>query len=357
MLRKWIVSAPSNIALIKYMGKEDSSLNLPANSSLSMTLDQLCTWVEIERNSFGSDGVLFIPELPRELDRSFNPTVPALKEAGVQRMIRHVKRVQESVHSLFPQYGLTAEAGGQIEIRTANTFPASSGIASSASSFAAVTLASALAFCKDPDLFQKIWQGNPEFKRDLAQISRQGSGSSCRSFEGPWVLWEGATATPVKSALPEMTDLVLLISRDSKEISSSEAHSLVRTSPLWEGRVARAQERIGALRTALASGDRIAVSKIAWTEMWEMHSLFHTCEVPFTYWEPDTIRVLRWLRGILTSAPEWAPPPIVTLDAGPNIHLIVESSQAAEWKGLLKEKFPDLPLLEDTQGSGVKAVY
>ena len=82
--------------------------------------------------------------------------------------------------------------------------------------------------------------------------------------------------------------------------------------------------------------------------MWEMHSLFHTCKSPFTYWQPDTLRVLKWL-GKKMDSPQ---PPIVTLDAGPNIHIIVETSKAEFWRHALKVEFPELRVLKDAQGQG-----
>jgi diphosphomevalonate decarboxylase len=362
LLRKFLISAPSNIALIKYMGKVNSSLNLPANASLSMTLDSLRTWVEIECDSSQAERIQWLPEMPSCRSESqlgkqndsngvLPPAVPQLSEAGRDRIVKHAARVREGISTLFPAYGLVPFAHAALQIKSANTFPAASGIASSASSFAAVTLATAIASSSDLDSFSSVWKDKvkgPRFRQDLAQISRQGSGSSCRSFEGPWVLWDDAVATSVESSLPEMTDLVVLISSDSKEVSSSQAHARVQASPLWLGRVERTQVRIHDLKQALKLGNLQQISKIAWSEMWEMHSLFHTCNTPFTYWQPDTIRVLQWLSKKM----ETPQSPIVTLDAGPNIHIIVETSKAEEWKVILNQEFPSLKILQDRQGRG-----
>lgn len=255
MLQKYLVSAPSNIALIKYMGKDDASLNLPANPSLSMTLNHLCTWVEIEFSPSSLGEMHWLPEMPTfEGELKFSegqnpgslsvdlgvlpPCVPQLSEAGVNRILKHAHRVRAAVFHVFPNYGLSVAEDLSLKIRTANTFPAASGIASSASSFAAVTLATALASSGDLESFRSVWKDKvtgPKFRQDLAQISRQGSGSSCRSFEGPWVFWEGAHASSVKSSLPELTDLVVLVSSDSKEVSSSQAHAMVLSSPFGKG--------------------------------------------------------------------------------------------------------------------------
>ncbi|MEO7164457.1 MAG: hypothetical protein ABI041_16165, partial [Bdellovibrionia bacterium] len=249
MLRKCLVSAPSNIALIKYMGKEDAVLNLPTNPSLSMTLNHLRTWVEIECGHSVAGDISWVPEMPAhsEMSSRLPPSVPKLSGAGVERIVKHAHWVRNAVSEIFPAYGLVPAKHSSLQIKTANTFPAASGIASSASSFAAVTLATALISSEDMDSFKSLWKDKsigPRFRRDLAQVSRQGSGSSCRSFEGPWVFWKDAIASPVESSLPDMTDLVVLISSDSKEISSSQAHAMVKSSPLWQGRVDRAQGRV-----------------------------------------------------------------------------------------------------------------
>ena len=247
------------------MGKENSVLNLPANSSLSMTLDQLRTWVEVECNSLQVENIQWLPEMPTLLNSSriqdsksrdfktsgegsevLPPLVPNLSEAGVSRMLNHARRVREAIFQIFPSYGLIATKYLSVQFRSANTFPTSSGIASSASSFAGVTLALALMSSQDPDLFESVWKDpsmGPKLRHDLAQVSRQGSGSSCRSFQGPWMLWEGEAVGAVKTSLPSMTDLIVLISSDTKEVTSSQAHALVQTSPLWQGRVGRAQAR------------------------------------------------------------------------------------------------------------------
>lgn len=352
------VLAPSNIALIKYMGKEDPSSNLPLNGSLSLTLNHLCTAVEIQavpgKSQSSTTEVRWTPELPRFISERQKTTplpfqIPSLSEAGIERMRKHVNRVQKNIEEILPKYGIQLLPSQSLELRTANTFPASSGIASSASSFAGLTLATALAYCQDQDRFKQVWSENTSLRRELARVTRQGSGSSCRSFEGPWVIWEGPDARKVEaSTLPSMTDLVVLISTLSKEVSSSEAHLLVQSSPLWEGRVKRTEQRIQNLKEALKNGDIATISKIAWDEMWEMHSLFHTCKTPFTYWEPATISVIRWVAQFLSAED----PPIVTLDAGPNVHILVETSKAAVWKRRIGEAFPNLKILEDTQGMG-----
>jgi len=349
-----IAQAPSNIALVKYMGKKDSTKNLPDNPSLSLTLSRLRRVVELSLVlGSGSSEVAWLPELPG-LPGGCPGESPQLSEAGIKKVIQHVQRVRDQAPLLFAQWGISHHAervkSSQLLLRTANTFPQASGIASSASSFAALTLASAAAFTSSREKFEEIWKNEPRFKRSLAQISREGSGSSCRSFEGPWVEWSDDYAQKVSdSQLHELAHFVVLIKTDPKKVSSSEAHLRIKTSPLWKGRVKRTQDRVVELKAALKTGKLNTVAQIAWDEAWEMHSLFHTSEKPFTYWEPGTLVGLKYFEE---AQKEWPSAPIVTLDAGPNLHVLVLKQDQGYWRSKLQEIFPAQVLLEDAPGGG-----
>jgi diphosphomevalonate decarboxylase len=342
--------APSNIALVKYMGKVSVEGNLPANGSLSMTLDSLCTLARVRR---GRAGLQWNADLfsGHEKVGSFPAIVPALSENGRQRILRHAQRVLEEAPQVLAAHGLEVRLPEGLELGAANTFPAASGIASSASSFAAVTWSVAASLVESFDEFQKAWSDSISLKRALASISRKGSGSSCRSMEGPFVRWEGEAAWRVDGVqLPEMTDLVLLAGKEEKEVSSSDAHKRVLSSPLWQGRVERVAHRLEQVQSALRNGDFMALSNTVWEESWEMHSLFHTSKPPFTYWLPRSLELLRFLMK-----PESAvglAPPVVTMDAGPNVHLLVPTAEAQEWRSRIQIAFPGLEVLEDRCGSG-----
>jgi diphosphomevalonate decarboxylase len=365
---KFIVRAPSNIALMKYMGKKQTTGNIPDNPSLSMTLDSLCTYlnIELQEDSHGLFRIRSGFDESKNVDHS-RLQIPELKGAGIEKMEKHWKRTTDAAPSILKEAGLEVRAQGPASatIQTANTFPMGSGIASSASSFAAMTLAGLVACAADPDKLREIWNGNSQtdsqvnsqartaqtaMKRACARISRQGSGSSCRSFEGPFVEWSEENAQAVQTAMPEMAHFVVVVSRTEKKISSSQAHQLVKTSPLWNGRVERVTERFHHLKAALAVGDISEVSRLSWTEMWEMHSLFHTATPAFTYWEPGTIHALRsFAEDVLSDNP-----PIITLDAGPNVHVLVPQTERAHWLKVLTERFGSEALLSDGQGRGAE---
>jgi diphosphomevalonate decarboxylase len=359
---KVVAQAPSNIALIKYMGKADAGRNLPANGSLSLTLDQLCSVAEVRVLPKSETADRWVAELPGRTYGSFPAAVPDLSGTGVSRILTHVERVRKLIPPVLEQAGLPARSEldrVRFELRTSNTFPAQAGIASSASSFAAVTLAVAAASSGDARAFEVSFRSDSRFRRLLASLARQGSGSSCRSFEGPWVAWEGEWADPVvsSSALPRYADLVCVVGRTAKAVSSSEAHRRVVTSPLWGGRTERVTRRLQELRRAIEMGSASDLERLAWEESWEMHSLFHTSQPPFTYWEPGSVALLRTLAPLFETDAARSPfaglpRPIATMDAGANVHLLVPEASVVDWSRRLHESFPDLEILVDRQGSG-----
>ena len=355
--------APSNIAIVKYMGKRDGAANIPENPSLSLTLNRLCSYVEITCSdapgSPDSDEATWAPELPL-LWGGYNNLklrVPSLDEEGMGRFLRHFKRVRGAAPAILSKYGVpvaaqTVKARSYL-IRSGNTFPPSTGIASSASSFAALTLATAMTRASDQAAFDRAWNSETGLRRDLASLSRQGSGSSCRSFEGPWVGWEMEHAFKVTALTPELRHFVLLVSDAAKKIPSSRAHQLVKESPLWAGRVERASARFEQARKALAEGDITRLARIAWSETWEMHSLFHTAPEPFSYWRPGSVEFLQWLAPAINEpAPAIVSPPVVSMDAGPNAHLIVEAADADLWRERLIRRYGAGAFLEDEPGCG-----
>jgi diphosphomevalonate decarboxylase len=348
MSRTIVARAPSNIAIVKYMGKSDTAENLPANSSLSMTLDKLCTWVELECT--GSEGIRWDSRAPLEAPEGAQ--VPILGDDGIARVVRHLERVRSAAPQILQRYGLRVRTPQGWLLRSCNTFPPSSGIASSASSFAAMSLAATAAMADDGDQFASAFSKSFDLKRDLASLSRRGSGSSCRSFEGPWVLWAQEAAAGVTTRMPKMAHFVVVVSAEPKAVSSSEAHRRVTASPLWDGRTGRAEERVKNLLSALGDGDLKVLSRIAWTEAWEMHSLFHTSPEPFTYWLPATLEILKALNPYVASQD----PVVVTMDAGPNVHVSVQASSAEEWRRRLHSWFGAERVLMDHEGKGAELI-
>jgi diphosphomevalonate decarboxylase len=336
------------VALVKYMGKVDSERNLPANGSVSVTLSGLKTVTEL-RELGGAIGAA--RELVWDADDPMPEGVKGhLFTPDLPRLTRHLERVKEKAPAIFFRHAINVrEPATRIGIRTGNTFPASSGIASSASGFAALTLATAALLAEDMAELKTAWAVSPDLRAAIAELSREGSGSSCRSFEGPFVSWEGERIRGVPAdALPPLTHFVLVVSGQPKAVASSEAHERIKTSPLWKGRPERANERFLALRSAIGRGNLREMATLSWQESWEMHSLFHTSTPSFSYWEPATMRALKFLAPFI----EGENPPIVTLDAGPNVHVLVRSADRDLWRTRFAEGVPEARVLEDQPGRG-----
>lgn len=298
--------APANIALIKYMGKTGEG-NLPSNPSLSYTLNHLLSTVEIE------------PSAATEW-QSLSSSDMVLSEVGLGKFLRHFTFLCE-------YWGIS----GHYRIRSGNNFPSDCGLASSASSFAALTLATyELAKIEG----EKV---GDETLQTLAGLSRKGSGSSCRSFFSPWSEWAGESAYSVDLPYQDLMHSVLVVDRHKKAVSSSQAHLRVTTSDLFLGRTERATSRLNLLKSAFINHDWKTAVELCWIEFWDMHALFETSRPPFGYMTDTSLKVLRILQNQFEKRGDG---PIVTMDAGPNIHLLYRPDQSEmmqEMKGTFRE--------------------
>lgn len=288
--------APSNIALIKYMGKIEGRGNLPTNSSLSWTLNGFKTRVELRPSE---------SDVWRPLEAASWQKVE-LSEKGERRFLDFFAKLK----SLFA-------IEGNFEIRSANNFPSDCGLASSASSFAALTRAAY-------ELSQL--QGGPtQDPKELADVSRQGSGSSCRSFFSPWSVWGAEGAHELELPMGALLHQVVIVDDRKKTVSSSEAHKRVAGSDLFPGRPERAERRLQDLLMAFRAQDWRQAFELCWAEFWDMHALFETSHPSFGYMTKGSMEVLNCVR-------EWwqekGDGPLVTMDAGANVHLLYRLDQA-----------------------------
>lgn len=296
---QWFAQAPANIALIKYMGKKDTESNLPDNSSLSYTLNNLLSSVLLESHSGKKD-------IWEPLDTpGADPFV--LHSTGQQRFLQHLARIKA-------YFNYT----GSFIVRSTNNFPHSSGLASSASSFAALTKCASLAISE--------LTSQPLLDIDKqAQLSMEGSGSSCRSFYSPWALWQYDKVEAIELPYTQLQHQVIVISHTEKQVPSSAAHLRVKTSPLYPTRSQRATENLKVLLIALKAQDWANAYQICWREFQDMHSLFTTSEPPFIYMTAGSQEALKSLQILWETKGDG---PIVTMDAGPNIHLLYRPDQA-----------------------------
>jgi diphosphomevalonate decarboxylase len=298
IMMQWFAQAPSNIALIKYMGKIDAERNIPANPSLSYTLPNLITNVKLEARPGKKD--FWEPlEIP-------GADIFQLSSQGQKRYIDHLAMLKDYF-----------EYEGAFVVRSSNNFPHSSGLASSASSFAALTKCACLALSELTPVLKPSIQTQ-------AALSRLGSGSSCRSFFSPWALWNDNQVQEMNFEINELAHQVIIISHDEKNVASSKAHELIKKSHGFEARVERANQNLTALINALEIANWESIFEICWREFQDMHRLFTQATPSFSYMTEQTDEVLTLLKNHWDKTGDG---PIVTMDAGPNIHMLYRPEQ------------------------------
>lgn len=304
------------------------------NPSLSFTLGSLFTEIEVTLK----------PQEELEWTYRFDPD--GLTPHELSRVYSHLAKCEKALPQILDQHRVPYRRGFYAEMLSRNSFPAACGIASSASSFSAITFAAFLSFAQDWRTAQAAFMSNRDLAKKLSALSRQGSGSSCRSFFGPWTSWDNEFAEPISTSLPEFRAWVLIASDAKKKTPSSVAHERVKSSPLWEKREERATARFNQMKVALAKADLALLSKLTLQEAWEMHSLFHTADSPFTYFVPETLKILAYATHLIDQGLN----PLVTLDAGPNVHLLLPKSHT---KLPDLDKFlPGIRILESNAGQG-----
>jgi len=292
-----------NIAFIKYWGNRDQNLRLPENGSISMNLAELETRTRV---TFDSSFPLDMFDL--------NGT----RQSGVV-----LDRVLKHLNLLRGLRGISTHA----HILSENNFPTGAGIASSASGFAALTLATVSAL------------GLELSEVDLARLARRGSGSACRSIPEGFTEWQKGSSDLDSFAFSlaaadhwNLTDCIAIIEEGQKKTGSSDGHPLASTSPLQAARVADTIRRLELCRSALQKKDFEALADIIELDSAMMHAVMMTSHPALYYWEPASLNVIKaaqtWRKIGLGVA--------CTLDAGPNVHVICEGQNAAKVEERLK---------------------
>lgn len=325
------ISAPSNIALIKYMGKLEGQGNRPTNSSLSWTLENLKSFVRItSKPDFATDQ--WAP-----LNESYTVDLQ-LSEKSIARYLGHFQRLKNEF-----------QIEGNFLIESGNNFPSDCGLASSASSFAALSKA---AF----EMFLKMGNQRAHDIGELekAELSRLGSGSSCRSFFGPWSLWFREGVRPLEFPMRPLSHQVIVVEAGAKAVSSSEAHRRVLTSPHFQGRPERAEERLALLLNAFRHNadhpeNWRKAFHIVWEEFQDMHQLFETSSPAFTYRTEQTHDVLGYLGKLWRDQNDG---PLVTMDAGANVHLLYREDQAKLAAEIERHFSPGLKVFSSSGANG-----
>lgn len=348
---KWQAFSPSNLALIKYMGKQSNPenklelKNLPLNPSLSYTLNHFITWVEIEESQSSLDQWLPFDPPPfyfkdqHICDRKGNKLYFASQDFNLKTHLP--QKDQDKFLDFFQVLKKIFSISGFYTIRSANNFPLSAGVASSASSFSALTLATyhLAQACSSQKNFIKSLTSSC-----LSQISRLGSGSSCRSFFSPWAFWQDQGAHFYDCFFQDLIHQLIVVEREEKKTSSREAHRLILTSPFFKDRAKRAQERYQQLNKHLKSKNWKQCFEICSTEFKDMHHLFETSQPSFLYKTSQSEEVLNKVDQFWQKNQDG---PLVTMDAGANVHLLYRRDQKNQAQDMLEQFSQELVLFSE----------
>lgn len=299
-------SAPSNIALVKYWGKKDNQI--PANPSISFTLKNCKTITKLsfskKANTTDFSFELLFEGQPKE---DFKPKI---------------QKFFERVFVYLPflkQYHFI--------IDTQNTFPHSSGIASSASGMAALAMnLMSIEKALHPEMTEN------HFYQKASFLARLGSGSACRSVKGNVVVWGKhgdikessdlfgvAFSDAIHENFNNYQDTILLVDKGEKQVSSTLGHDLMHDHPYAENRFAQADANLHELKTVLQSGDLASFIKIVESEALTLHAMMLTSMPYFILMKPNTLQIIN---AIWKFRNETKIPVCFTLDAGANVHVL-----------------------------------
>ncbi|MCJ8153154.1 diphosphomevalonate decarboxylase [Chryseobacterium sp. SSA4.19] len=323
-------SCPSNIALIKYWGKYDNQI--PANPSISYTLNHCKTDTTIE----------FIADEPFVVQTFL----------GGSEEIKFAEKIEKYFNNI-EQY-LPWILKGKYVIRTQNTFPHSSGIASSASGFGAI----AKCLMKLDEAFTEKKTEEESLKK-ASFLARLGSGSACRSLYSGLVVWgesqiKGSSDLyavqypndEIHDIFKNFNDWVLLIHEGQKSVSSTVGHGLMNTNPYAERRFQEARENFGPMKDILASGDMASFIKLVEHEALTLHAMMMMSDPAFILMQTGTLEVIN---KIWKFRKETALPLFFTLDAGANVHLLFPNDGSEDQV----KAFIEAELLQHTQNNGI----
>ncbi|HLE84356.1 MAG TPA: diphosphomevalonate decarboxylase, partial [Thermoanaerobaculia bacterium] len=244
----------------------------------------------------------------------------------------------------------------RFRVATRNSFPAAAGLASSASGFAALAIATASA-CH-PERTRRIWAGEAD-ARELSILARlSGSGSAARSVLGGYVEWpaEPGDEAPARQLAPaghwDLRCVIALLETGAKEVSSLEGHRRAPSSQHFARRLELVPERLAAVRRAIRDRDLAALGPVLEREAIELHAVAMTSEPPIFYWRPATLEVLAAVRNLRGSASGGGVQAWATMDAGANVHVLCPPEDEARVAAALAAVPGVHGLIRDRVGDG-----
>lgn len=335
--------SPSNIALVKYWGKH--GIQLPNNSSVSFTLRHAHTKTHIRYKT--SQGGLSI-------DFKFDAKPEPAFAAKIERFLQQVIPAFPFLNNMH------------LAIDSSNSFPHSSGIASSASSMSALVMC----LIDIERSHQHVKQSDAWWLQKASYFSRLASGSAARSVFPLASLWGSSAgfsgsspffAVPLENNLHPVfknyRDSILIISAGTKSVSSRAGHALMDGNPYADARYEMAENHTLALLNALATGDVERMMKITESEALQLHALMMTSDPSFILMEPATLAAIKMVRQFRA---ESGVPLCFTLDAGPNLHLLYPQQSEVQVKAFINEHLlgfcQDGRVIHDETGPGPSAI-
>lgn len=321
-METYTARAHTNIALLKYWGKADTTYMVPTTTSISLTLDEFYTDTTVTFDETLSNDVVFL----NDTELSGNQSAKVVRVLDIIRDLAGI--------STFARVSST------------NHVPTAAGLASSASAFAALAGAGSRAAGLDLSL------------ADISRLARRGSGSASRSVFGGFVKWERGTddATSVAEPLNENVDwpiqlITVILNDQPKAIDSrSGMQHAKNTSPFYDAWVERTNNQTQAMIDALNNHDLTTVGTIAEANALEMHATNATAQPAFNYLTDRSWSVL----AIVKTLREADIPVYATMDAGPNVKLISDPKDTDQILAALHAWQPDVQTQVATPGPGIK---
>lgn len=302
--------AHTNIALVKYWGKRDESLILPTNNNLSLTLDGFYTTTTVE----------FKDDLKKDFFLLDNKEIQGTQYDRVTTFLDLVRKMAGKPE-LFA------------EVHSVNDVPTAAGFASSASGFAALAAASSKAIGLDLS------------DQELSRLTRQGSGSACRSIYGGFAEWQkgskadGSDSYAVPIAPQNHWDIrvgAVVLFDTEKDVSSREGMKrTVDTSPFFKGWVDSIPNDIKIIKEGIKERDFVKVGEVAEANCLKMHATTLGATPPFMYWHATTLSVMQKIQEMRREGI----PAYFTIDAGPNVKVLY----LPEHEEVIKEQLQQLP--------------
>lgn len=316
-------SSPSNIALVKYWGKRKNQI--PENPSISFTLNDCKTTTTLSfSKKEDNSNFSFEVYLDGNKKDDFKPKIESF-----------FKRI-ENYLPFLKKY--------QFLIETTNTFPHSSGIASSASGM------SALAMClmSVEQSLSEVDLSDEFFSQKASFLARLGSGSACRSIQGDLIVWGNHKEIigssdlfgvkypfEVHNNFKNYQDTILLVDKGEKQVSSSVGHNLMHNHPFAEQRFSQAHENLSSIISVFKEGDLNRFIEIVESEALTLHTMMMTSMPYFILMKPNTLEIINRIWNYRKNTKSKV---CFTLDAGANVHVLYPENECEQVLEFIKNE-------------------